>query len=204
MENKRRSLSTVFLVIAIILIIVMGALLYKQKIEADRQIAELENNASKMQETINDLQGKIDTISNTINSNTTLEVDNTQDATDEVKYDMEIKISELESVNYSDNAQLKTLEDEYKGKTVKITGYVTNFGDDDLEPGRTYVNIGNSTTYKNKIYAGGMTSDSAVKGQIDKLEKGQKISIVGVAFKTGTPEEDSWPMTLNDIKIIEE
>ena len=75
MENKKGSLSTVFLVIAIILIVVMGVLLYIQKTEADRQITELENNASKLQETINDLQGKIDTISNTINSKD--ETDNT-------------------------------------------------------------------------------------------------------------------------------
>ena len=67
MENKKGSLSTVFLVIAIILIGVMGVFMYMQKIEADRQIAELENNASQMQETINNLQGKIDNISNTIN-----------------------------------------------------------------------------------------------------------------------------------------
>jgi len=193
MENKKGNVSTVFLVISIILIVVMGALLYMQKTEADRQIAELENNASKIQETINDLQGKIDTISNTING-----------TTEEIKFDVEIEMSELENVNYSDNAQLKTLEDKYKGKTVKITGYVSNFGDDDLEPGRTYVNIGNSTTYENKIYAGGRTYDNAVKAQINKLEKGQKISIVGVAFKTGTPEEGSWPIGLNDIKIIVE
>lgn len=78
MENKKGSLATILLVIAIILIVVMGALLYMQKTEADRQIAELENNASKLQETINDLQGKIDTISNTINANASGEIDNSQ------------------------------------------------------------------------------------------------------------------------------
>ena len=79
MENKKGSLSTVFLVIAIILIVVMGELLYMQKVEANRQIAELENNASKLQETINDLQGKINTISNTINpseENTSIKYEN--------------------------------------------------------------------------------------------------------------------------------
>lgn len=70
--------------------------------------------------------------------------------------------------------------------------------------GRTYINIGNNTTYKSKIYAGGMTNDSNVKSQINKLKVGQKISIIGIAFKTGTPEESSWPMTLHDIRIIEE
>ena len=70
--------------------------------------------------------------------------------------------------------------------------------------GRTYINIGNNTTYKSHIYAGGMTNDSNVKFQINQLRIGQKISIIGTAFKTGTLEEGSWPMTLHDIKIIEE
>ena len=70
MENKKGSLSTVFLIIAIILIVVMGALLYMQKTESDKQIAELENNASQMQETINNLQGKIDSVSNIGNADT--------------------------------------------------------------------------------------------------------------------------------------
>ena len=70
--------------------------------------------------------------------------------------------------------------------------------------GRTYINIGNSTTYKNKVYAGGMTYDSSIKAQINKLQIGQKVSIIGIAFKSGTPEESSWPITLNDVKIIEE
>jgi len=56
MENKKGSLSTIFLVIAIILIIVMVTFMYMQKMDADRQIAELENNVRKMQETINNLQ----------------------------------------------------------------------------------------------------------------------------------------------------
>ena len=79
MENKKGSLSTVFLVIAIILIVVMGAFMYMQKTESDKQIAELENNASKLQETINDLQGKIDTISNTINSNKDVDSNSAED-----------------------------------------------------------------------------------------------------------------------------
>lgn len=74
MENKRGSLSTVFLVIAIILIIVMGALLYMQKTEADRQIAELKSNASELQEAINKLQDKNDLTSNTIDSKDIYEI----------------------------------------------------------------------------------------------------------------------------------
>ena len=80
MENKKGNVSTVFLVIAIILIVVMGAFMYMQKTKSDKQIAELENNAGKLQETINDLQGKIDTISNTINSNKDVDSNSVEDA----------------------------------------------------------------------------------------------------------------------------
>lgn len=69
MENKKGNLFLVLLIIAIIVIIVMGVYMYMQKTEANKQIAELENNATEMEEIINDLQGKIDSISNTINSN---------------------------------------------------------------------------------------------------------------------------------------
>ena len=71
MENKKTRTSTIFLTIAIILIIVLGALLYLQKIQTDGQIAELEDNNSKLQETINNLQEKLDNISNTITNDTT-------------------------------------------------------------------------------------------------------------------------------------
>lgn len=72
MEEKKSikvSLSTVFLIIAIIVIIIMGYYIYVEKSNSAKEIAELEANASNMQNTINNLQGKIDTISNTINSN---------------------------------------------------------------------------------------------------------------------------------------
>ena len=69
MENKKGNLLKVFLVIAVILIVVMGALLYMQKIQSDKQIAELEDNKSEMKEKIDDLQGKIDGVSNIVNDN---------------------------------------------------------------------------------------------------------------------------------------
>ena len=65
MENKKGNVSTVFLVIAIILIVVMGGLLYMQKIESNREIAQL--------------QKEIESISNTINSNNENTSDKTED-----------------------------------------------------------------------------------------------------------------------------
>ena len=99
MENKKGSLATIFLVIAIILIVVMGALLYMQKTEADRQIAELENNASKMQE-------KIDSISNIIKDDTTSSEDKSTNENKDTEKDTvnDVKLGEydLNEVDYSD------------------------------------------------------------------------------------------------------
>ena len=53
MEKKKGSLSTVFLLIAIILIVAMGALLYMQKTEADKKITELENSINEIKEATN-------------------------------------------------------------------------------------------------------------------------------------------------------
>lgn len=81
MEEKKGikvSLSTVFLILALIVIIAMAYYIYVEKINADKEIATLESNAVEMQNTIKDLQDKIDTISNTINSNTSGEIDNSQ------------------------------------------------------------------------------------------------------------------------------
>ena len=117
MENKKGNLSKVFLVIAIILIVAMGALLYMQKTEADRQIAELENNASEMQEKIDDLQGKIDSISNTINSNDEKNDDKTEDniiknedVLGKYEYDVPKKVRD-EHGNYYNEITIELLAD---------------------------------------------------------------------------------------------
>ena len=90
------SLSTFFLVIAILVIIVMGIYLYIEKTNSNKTIAELENSNADMEATIDNLQEKIDTISNTINSNTNTDINNSQTSNtpsnDEVKFsDKEIK-----------------------------------------------------------------------------------------------------------------
>lgn len=208
---KKISLSTFFLIFTIIAIIVMGIYIYilnKEKTNEIEKSTELQSQVNNLNGTINDLQGKIDNISATINSNNSTKntVTNTTSSANNnnVNYDVEISMSELENINYTDNTQLQKLENKYKGKTVKITGYVSSFGDNDVEPEKTFVNIGNKSTYKDKVYAGGLTSESNVQNQIKNLQIGQKISIIGVAFKSGTLQEGSFPMSLNDVKIIVE
>ena len=150
MEEKNAtkiSLSTFFLILAIIAIIVMGIFIYKLNNDKTAEIqksTELQAQVDSLNGTVSDLQGKINNISETINTNsvdkenTTTNTNSTNNVIaenkNEANYDIEISMSELENVNYSNNTQLKNLKDKYKGKTVKITGYVSNFGDDDLEP----------------------------------------------------------------------
>lgn len=138
MEKKKTikiSLSTFLLILSIIIIIVMGGFIYKlnkdKKAEIKRSI-ELQSQVDKLNGTVSQLQGKIDNISETINNNS-LSENVTVINKNEIEYDIEISMSELENVNYSNNTQLKNLENKYKGKIVKVTGYVSNFGDDDLE-----------------------------------------------------------------------
>lgn len=143
MEEKKVtkiSLSTFFLILAIIAIIVMGIFIYKlnnDKIAEIQKSTELQSQVNILNGTVSQLQGKIDNISETINNNSsgkdTTTTNTSNNITTANKYDIEISMSELENVNYSNNTQLKNLEDKYRGKTVKITGYVSNFGDDDIE-----------------------------------------------------------------------
>ena len=68
MENKKDikiSLSTVFLIIALIIIAGMVYYIYIQKTNSNEKISTLEKNEVNMESQINDLQGKIDDMSNT-------------------------------------------------------------------------------------------------------------------------------------------
>ncbi len=58
------SLSTVFLIFTLIVIIVMIYYIYVEKTNADKEIFALETNATEMQNTIKELQEKIDRNSN--------------------------------------------------------------------------------------------------------------------------------------------
>lgn len=79
MDEKKAikiSLSTFFLILAIIVIIVMCIFmfkLYNEKTEETKKSSELQTQVNNLNETISDLQGKIDNISETINSNNSTE-----------------------------------------------------------------------------------------------------------------------------------
>ena len=79
MEEKKVtkiSLSTFFLILSIIVIVVMAIFMYKfynEKIEANKKSAELQSQLNNLNEIVNDLQGKINNVSDTINSNNSTE-----------------------------------------------------------------------------------------------------------------------------------
>ncbi|MBR3697754.1 MAG: hypothetical protein IKM97_05820 [Clostridia bacterium] len=74
------SLSTFFLILAIIAIIVMGIFIYKLNNDKTTEIqksTELQSQVNSLNGTVSDLQGKINNISETINSNNSSESSNT-------------------------------------------------------------------------------------------------------------------------------
>lgn len=65
------SLSTIFLILAILVIVGMGIFIYKinnDKLNEIQKSEELQKQVTSLNSTVSDLQGKIDSISNTINS----------------------------------------------------------------------------------------------------------------------------------------
>ena len=64
-EKKNKiSLSTYVLILAILIIAVMAVFIYMQKVNSEREIAGLKGDAEELKATVNELQGKLDNISN--------------------------------------------------------------------------------------------------------------------------------------------
>ena len=78
-KNKKLSISTFLLIIAIIAMIVMGVFIYKlnndKKAEVQKS-TELQGALANMNNTVSELQGKINSISETINTNNLNETQN--------------------------------------------------------------------------------------------------------------------------------
>ena len=80
MEEKKISLLTFLLIFALIVIIAMGIFTYKlynEKIESTKEADNLKIQVNSLTQTVNNLQGKIDNISATINSNNSTNTVNT-------------------------------------------------------------------------------------------------------------------------------
>lgn len=133
------SLSTFFLVIAILVIIAMGMYLYIEKTNSNKIITELENSNADMEATIDNLQDKIDTISNTINSNTSTNISNDREETsntDNVSYIIaQVKDTSVNGLSYkmkmiTDEKEIKKLMNIINSaKEYEAKSFIPNFGD---------------------------------------------------------------------------
>lgn len=89
MEGKI-NISTIFLVLAIIVIAFMGVYIYKinnEKVEEIQKSQELQNQVSDLNNSLNSLQEKIDKISNTINNNSSSNNENKTTISGTYKYE---------------------------------------------------------------------------------------------------------------------
>jgi len=81
-EKKNKiSLSTYLLVLAVLVIAVMAVFIYMQKVNANREIEGLKNDAEVLKNTVAELQGKLDSISNI--ANTSEEKNNSEEVSTE-------------------------------------------------------------------------------------------------------------------------
>ena len=193
MKNERGSISTVFLVIVIILIIAMGGLMYMLKMESDKQIAELENNAGKLQETINNLQGKIDSISNTINDNgdtSTSEKDSTQF---DVEF-YELKDIAKEYRNYEDVKNYKDFiyDLDGDGTNEKIT---LSYKAGDVDNRVNY-----SVKLNGEVFSEGTSMDSIYIVDLNENDKNIEV----VIFDDGPSDDPNYTIySKNGSKMVE-
>ena len=71
MEEKKNkiSLSVFISILAVLVIIIMAGFIYMQKINSDREISGLKNDAEELKATVTELQGKLDNISDISSTN---------------------------------------------------------------------------------------------------------------------------------------
>ena len=135
MEEKNSvkiSLSTFFLILSLIVIIVMGIFMYKfynEKTEATKKSADLQTQVNSLNGTVNDLQGKINSISDTINSDksdkdTTTTNDSTQNTTtntDDITYTISTRDEIYATIKATKNGKIISKEFEM-GAMIADTG----------------------------------------------------------------------------------
>lgn len=109
MEEKKTikiSLSTFFLILAIIVIVIMGVFIFKfynDKKVADSEVKDLNNQVIGLESTINNLEGKINSLEGTVNSNTNNNTNNVVNS--------ETTTNNTTSKTFSNNEIKKAIQD---------------------------------------------------------------------------------------------
>ena len=143
MEKKeiKISLSSFFLIFALITIIVMGIFIYRlynEKTEQTQKSSELENQVNNLNDSLNILQGKINTISTTINSNTSTENSATNSSTNDNITNDTLSSEQIKNIEGEFHPQINVANDasyfsfDIDG-TVKLEGNTTMSGTYSIE-----------------------------------------------------------------------
>lgn len=219
-KSLKIRLSTVFLMLALIIIGILCCTIYIQKQDYTKQIAYLEDqitlmstNSVSMQATIDNLEGKLGAIANVIAGDdapaATNEVAKNEVVKEEVKNEVQTPTTteaavkpdfiytteDLSKVDYKTNASLDAFFAKHLNKTMQITGYLTSIEEDDVQTGYYIVNIGKQDNYESFIYG----SARITKEAYEKVKDTSEGSVVAI---TGTLKEASWPVTLDEGKIV--
>lgn len=170
MEEKnviKISLSTFFIIIAMITICVMGFFIYKlnnEKTTATEQISSLNNQINNMKNTVNTLQENINTISTVNNPNSIINENNTNNNTQ--------KTYELNG-EYQDNTGYEIFTYSFSGNTVTASSLYTSYG--------TYQIVNNTVkiTYTKAKDPEGNEIKEFPNGQTDELTILDENTLVG-------------------------
>lgn len=215
-KSLKIRLSTVFLMLALIIIGILCCTIYIQKQDYIKQIAYLEDqitlmstNTVSMQSTIDNLEGKLGAIANVIAGDEAPKAEATNEVKEEVKNEVQTPTTteaavkpdfiytteDLAKVDYKTNSSLDAFFSKHLNKTMQITGYLTSIEEDDVKTGYYIVNIGKQDNYESFIYG----SARITKEAYEKVKNTSEGSVVAI---TGTLRDSSWPVTLDDGKIV--
>ena len=142
MEDKPKkiqiSMSGLFLIIAILVIAVMGVYIYMQDQNAKLEVAKLEEDKASLQNTVNELQGKVDEVANIVNETPTMSSDNVKEntATNQRSNNQsntavdEVKKSLKDESWLKKNIYIQKSESSEKNITDQIMNFIVCKGDD--------------------------------------------------------------------------
>ena len=122
-KTNKTKLSTFIIVLAVLVIIIMAGFIYMQKINADREIAGLKNDAEELKATVTELQGKLSNISEVASTNnTTNDTENSSNTTTSAN-NLNVLIPDS-NMNFSENEE-RLINDMFQGVWINDNGNKT-------------------------------------------------------------------------------
>ena len=106
-KKKKISLPTFLFVLALLVIIVLALLIYMQKVNAEKEVVALKNDADQLKAKVTELQSKLDNTLNIANSQDSTEKNNTNekemDTSNKTNNELNAKTEETKEVKSDEN-----------------------------------------------------------------------------------------------------